>query len=183
MLRVIGEAANFMSEIISMLLLYIEIQNKIIIYLIGAVLGKNSYRKNLDKPVNKPYRRLHVDDLPIIEIPEKLNYLSLLQEYHQKHGKNLKPVKPHKNSKARVPNTLSCPCCSAPSIYIYDNNGGRGQYRCKVCTTNFNFKNYYSKAANIIAISLLRRLRNVRISISINVRMMVVLSIKEILLL
>lgn len=138
-----------MSEIISMLLLYIEVQNKIIVYLIGAVLGKNSYRKNLDKPVNKPYPRLHVDALPIIEIPEKLNYLSLLQEYHQKHGKNLKPVKPHKNSKARVPHTLSCPCCGAPSSYIYDNNGGRGQYKCKVCSTNFNFKNYYSKAAII----------------------------------
>lgn len=61
-----------MSEIISMLLLYIKIQNKIIVNLIGAVLGNSSYRKNLDKLVNKPYRWLHVGALPIIEIPKNL---------------------------------------------------------------------------------------------------------------
>lgn len=54
-----------MSEIISMLLLYIKIQNKIIVYLIGGVLGKNSYRKNLNKPANKPYRQLKFLSYPV----------------------------------------------------------------------------------------------------------------------
>ncbi|WP_176717354.1 DDE-type integrase/transposase/recombinase [Vulcanibacillus modesticaldus] len=138
-----------MSKVISLLLLYIEVQNKIIVYLMGALLGKNSLRKYLDKPVNKPYRPLQVDQLPIIKVPEKLNYLTLLQEYLDKHGKPLKPVKRHKNSKVKVPNTLSCPRCNAPHIYLYDNNGGKGQFKCKVCSANFNFKNFYSKAAII----------------------------------
>jgi len=28
---------------------------------------------------------------------------------------------------------MTCPLCDAPHQYIYDNNGGNGQYLCKVC--------------------------------------------------
>jgi len=104
-------------------------------------------RKAYNEPVNKPYRKLQVDAMPIIEVLEKMNYTALLDEYYQKHGKHLKPVKPQKNSKARVPNTLVCPRCGAPHNYLYDNTGGRCQFKCKICSCCFNFKNYYSKAA------------------------------------
>jgi transposase-like protein len=99
-----------------------------------------------DKPVNKPYRKLQIDELPILEL-EKLDYRQLLVDYFLKHNKNLKPVKPHKNSKSIVPSNITCPKCSAPHIYLYDNTGGRGQYLCKVCRTTFNKKNRFSKSA------------------------------------
>ncbi len=110
-------------------------------------MGKHIARKVYDEPINKPYRKLQVDSLPIIEVPEKLDYKQLLVDYETNTGKPLKPVKPHKNSKAHVPNTLTCPKCGAPHNYLYDNTGGHGQFKCKACRCLFNFKNYYSKAA------------------------------------
>ncbi|WP_376450837.1 transposase [Streptomyces sp. NPDC056309] len=99
------------------------------------------------QPVNKPYRKLQVDDLPIIEIPEKLNYRNLLTEYQEKHGKSLKPVRRHKNAKVSVPKGMKCPKCGAPSDYLYANNGDKGQYQCKVCSCLFSDKNRFSKEA------------------------------------
>jgi putative transposase len=142
-----GEVTNFMLKFIAMLILYIEIQQKVIVYLMGSLLGKHVTRSVYDEPVDKPYRKLQVDQMPIIEVPEKLDYKELLEQYQEEHGKPIKPIKPHKNSKAKVPNTLVCPRCNAPHDYLYDNTGGRGQYKCKVCSCCFNLKNYYSKAA------------------------------------
>ncbi|MFC7429989.1 hypothetical protein, partial [Nocardia tengchongensis] len=99
------------------------------------------------QPVNKPYRKLQVDDLPIIEIPEKLNYRNLLTEYQEKHGKSLKPVQRRKNAKVTVPKGMKCPKCGAPSDYLYANNGDKGQYQCKVCSCLFSDKNRFSKEA------------------------------------
>lgn len=99
------------------------------------------------QPVNKPYRKLQVDDLPIIEIPEKLNYRNLLTEYQEKHGKSLKPVQRRKNAKVTVPKAMKCPKCGAPSDYLYANNGDKGQYQCKVCSCLFSDKNRFSKEA------------------------------------
>ncbi len=136
-----------MNKIITSLLLYIKIQQKIIIYLLGSLLGKHIARNIYDEPINKPYRKLQVDQIPIIEVPEKLDFNQLLIDYQVKHGKILAPIKRHKNKKVTVPNTLTCPRCGAPHQYLYDNTGGRGQFQCKVCSCNFNFKNYYSKVA------------------------------------
>lgn len=113
----------------------------------GSLLGKHVTRSVYDEPVDKPYRKLQVDQMPIIKVPEKLNYRELLEQYILEHGKPIKHVKPHKNSKAKVPNTLVCPRCNTPHSYLYGNTGGRGQYKCKVCSCCFNLKNYYSKAA------------------------------------
>lgn len=138
-----------MNTVITFLLAYIEIQKSIITYLTALLFGKTISRNSHDEPANKPYRKLQVDALPIIEISEKLNYRQLLVDYQSIHGKPLNPVKPHKNSKAFVPSTLTCPKCGAPHTYLYDNTGGRGQYKCKVCSCLFNLKNYYSKAAHL----------------------------------
>lgn len=135
-----------MSTIITLLLTYIQIQHKIIAFLVSLTIYKNTVRKMNDKSTNKPYHKLQVDELPVLEL-EKLDYRQLLVEYYIKHGKNLKPVKHRKNTKNKVPSNISCPKCSAPHIYIYDNTGGRGQYKCKVCTTIFNKKNRFTKAA------------------------------------
>lgn len=138
--------AKELTKIISILLLYIQIQQKIIVYLIGSLIGKHIARNNYDEPVKKTYRKLQVDKMPVIEKIEKLDYKKLLLDYYLKHGEELKTIKPRKNSKNRVPNSVICPCCNAPHIYIYDNSGGRGQYKCKVCSNTFSLKNRFSKS-------------------------------------
>ena len=134
-------------QFIAYLLKYIKFQEKIIYNLLGIILGKSVAL--YDEPINKPYRKLEVDELPIVETLEKLNYQELLTSYKEKHGKELKPVMRRKNSVVKVPEKLTCPKCSAPSSYLYANNGNKGQYRCKVCDCLFSQKNRFLKEAII----------------------------------
>ncbi len=133
-----------MNKIITILLLYIQIQSKIIIYLVIALTGKN-FNPNPDKPINKQYHKLQIDSMPIIEALDKLDYKQLLIDYQLKNGKTLKPIKRRKQS--NIPKSLTCPKCNAPHDYLYDNTGGRGQFQCKVCSCTFNYKNRFSKSA------------------------------------
>ena len=105
------------------------------------------FDKPEEKPVNKPYHKLQVDDLPIIEPLQKLDYRILLTEFLEKNGKQLKPVQRRSNAKTRVPKSMICSQCGAPSDYLYANNGDKGQYQCKVCSCLFSDKNRYSKEA------------------------------------
>lgn len=88
-----------------------------------------------------------MDNLPILEPLEKLDYQTLSTVYLDKHGKPLKPVQRHSNSKVTVPQSMNCPKCGAPSDYLYANNGDKGQYQCKVCSCLFSDKNRFSKEA------------------------------------
>jgi len=56
-----------LSIIIKMLLFYIAIQEKIIMYLMIKLLGKESLNLKSKKTINKKYRKLKVDDMPIFE--------------------------------------------------------------------------------------------------------------------
>lgn len=135
-----------MKQIVFALLFYIQIQWQLINYLMVLLVGKNFKPKTPNvPPLNEIYKKMQVDAFPKIETPELLDYKKLLAEFHHEHGKELKPVKRHKNSKAKVPNTITCPYCGAPHTYIYDNNGGKGQFYCKVCNHFFNYKIIYSK--------------------------------------
>ncbi|MBU9720284.1 MULTISPECIES: DDE-type integrase/transposase/recombinase [Bacillaceae] len=135
-------------QIITYLLTFIKYQEEIIKTLLTLLIGKSMFDKpkSTETPVNKPYRKLQVDDLPIVETFEKLNYKVLLQEHKIAKGKVLKPVRRHVNS-TPVPTTIKCPKCGAPSEYLYANNGAKGQYQCKVCTCLFSEKNRYLKEA------------------------------------
>ena len=104
------------------------------------------FETSTEQPINKPYRKLEVDDLPIVETFEKLDHKELLQEHLATKGKPLKPVQRRSNSTA-VPCSLKCPKCGAPSDYLYANNGDKGQFQCKVCTCLFSEKNRYTKEA------------------------------------
>ena len=95
-------------------------------------------------PERKDYSKLTVDAMPIIEIVKKYDFNALLDEYALKHGKPLKPGKHRKDS--NISTSLTCPCCGAPYIYLYDNTGGRGQFLCKVCNSTFSHKNRFSKS-------------------------------------
>lgn len=74
----------------------------------------------------------------VVEL-EKLDYRLLLQQHLDQTGKAIKPVQRRKNSLS-VPKDILCPKCQAPHDYLYNNNGGKGQFQCKICQTNFNHK-------------------------------------------
>nr|WP_242866314.1 DDE-type integrase/transposase/recombinase [Clostridium ljungdahlii] len=89
------------------------------------------------------YQKFKVDKLPKIIRFEKVDYKLLLAYYKHKYNKLTKPVQ-RRNGKS-IPKNIKCPRCGAPHHYIYDNNGNRGQFQCKVCGQNFNESNYAAK--------------------------------------
>ena len=90
-----------------------------------------------DDSVSPKYQKFKVDQLPIIKKFEKQDHTFLLEYYLWKYDKPLKPVQIRKNSKRNVPENAICPVCGAPHQYLYDNNGGNGQFQCKVCGHTF----------------------------------------------
>ena len=132
-----------MYTIIPLLLAHIQELNKQILFLFKFIV-KNiplNLEKSKDDSLFSPkYNKLKVDKLPLIKVPEKKDYKELLELYLKEHDKPLKPIK--SRGKNPVPNDVHCPCCNAPHIYIYDNTGGRGQFSCKICSTNFSRHNW-----------------------------------------
>ena len=132
-----------MYTIIPLLLAHIQELNKQILFLFKFIV-KNiplNLEKSKDDSLFSPkYNKLKVDKLPIIHVPEKKDYKQLLEQYIKEYGKPLKPIK--SRGKNPVPDDVHCPCCNAPHIYIYDNTGGRGQFSCKICSTNFSRHNW-----------------------------------------
>ena len=85
---------------------------------------------------NSPdYQKFKTDKLPVIKTFEKLDYEFLIEYYKWRYNKTVKPIN-RRNGKD-VPSSVVCPRCGAPHTYIYDNNGGKGEYGCKVCGTTF----------------------------------------------
>lgn len=82
------------------------------------------------------YQKFKTDILPIIEKFEKKDWHQLCAAYEAENGRPLKPVQ--RRSGNSVPEDTFCPSCGAPHLYIYDNNGGRGAYQCKVCSQTFS---------------------------------------------
>jgi transposase-like protein len=117
-------------------LVVIEIQRQIIWYLCFLVLGK-AFKPRADECDDIKYLKLAVDPLPVFGEPVKQRWLftDLLEDYRHEHGKDLKPV--IRRGGKSVPADAICPYCAAPPEYVYDNNGGRGAFWCKVCNSKF----------------------------------------------
>ena len=81
------------------------------------------------------YQKFKTDKLPVIKPFYKQDWQFLLQYYEWKYQKKLRPVQ-RRNGKT-VPEDVVCPLCGAPHLYQYDNNGGKGQYQCKICGQTF----------------------------------------------
>lgn len=81
------------------------------------------------------YQKFKTDKLPIIKRFEKQDFSFLLEYYFWKYGRAIKPVQ-RRNDKT-IPEDTICPLCGAPHHYIYDNNGGKGQFQCKICGQTF----------------------------------------------
>ncbi|NNV06718.1 transposase, partial [Geobacillus sp. MMMUD3] len=76
-------------QLLAYLLEIIKTQYQIIVYLMGVILGKSLHLEDWDEPIQKPYRKLQVDDLPIIDVPETLDYRKLLADYEAQHRRPL----------------------------------------------------------------------------------------------
>jgi putative transposase len=97
------------------------------------------------------YRNFVVPPLsPLIELPKKepvfvRDYRQILVEYERAHGKPLSPVQ-YRKASVRVPDQIACPCCHAPSAYLYYNDGKkRSQLLCKVCHELFQAGRRFQK--------------------------------------
>ena len=91
---------------------------------------------NFDDSLSPEYQKFKIDQLPLIKPFFKQDFQFLLQYYQWHYGKPLKPVQ--RRGKITVPEDTICPRCGAPHLFIYDNNGGKGQFRCKVCDFKFS---------------------------------------------
>ena len=88
-----------------------------------------------DDSISPNYQKFKTDILPIIKKFEKQDFLFLLDYYFWKYNQIIKPVQ-RRNDKT-IPEDTICPLCGAPHQYIYDNNGGKGQFQCKICGQTF----------------------------------------------
>lgn len=138
-----------MESIITYLLLYNQYLIKTIYQLI-LFISKHIPLKQLafDDSNSPKYQKLKVDKLPKILRFERVDYKLLLAYYKHKYNKTLNPVQ-RRNGKS-IPEKTVCPKCGAPHKYIYDNNGNRGQYQCKVCGQNFNESNFVTRSIVLI---------------------------------
>jgi putative transposase len=109
--------------------------------LIDVLKDRNPEVKPKDdfKEKHPNYRNFVVPPLaPLTEAPKKepvpeKDYRQILGEYERAHGKPLSPVK-YRTGSVRVSDLITCPCCHAPSEYLYYNDGKkRSQLLCKVC--------------------------------------------------
>ena len=124
-------------DIILYLLNYINYQRKIIGQLLNFICRYIPLKQwAFDDSHSPKYQKFKIDELPKILHYESWDYRLLLPYLEWKYGKKIKPV--HRRSGCNIPDDCSCPRCNAPKIYLYKNNGSKGQIWCKVCDTKFN---------------------------------------------
>ena len=121
-----------MFGIIDFLCIYIQCLEKNIYMLLQLLARFMPLRQMAYDDSNSPeYQKLKTDRLPIIIRFEKQNYEFLLAYYQWKYNKPLNPI--NRRNGRKISEDIICPRCNAPHQFIYDNNGGKGEYRCKVC--------------------------------------------------
>ena len=123
-------------NIILYLLNFIQYQHQQICWLLNFICRYIPLKQwAFDDSHSPKYQNFKIDQLPIVKPFIKQDWQFLLKYYKWKYGKELKQVQ--RRSTKSIPEDISCPLCGAPHHYIYDNNGGNGQYQCKVCGQTF----------------------------------------------
>lgn len=125
-----------MNSIITHLLKIIQYQTQQIRWLVLFIskhipLGQWAF----DDTHSPRYQKFKTDQLPVIAPFFKHDWQFLLAYYEWKYQKKLKPVQ-RRNGKT-ISDELVCPLCGATHHYLYDNNGGNGQFQCKICGQTF----------------------------------------------
>lgn len=127
-----------MEPIIPYLVTIIQQQYKQICWLLNFICKYIPLRQwAFDDSHSPEYQKFKVDEPPIIIKYENFDYKELIKYFHKRYGKFIKPISVRKNSKRNVPVSTFCPRCGAPHDYLYDNNGGNGQFQCSVCSCTF----------------------------------------------
>jgi transposase-like protein/DNA-directed RNA polymerase subunit RPC12/RpoP len=125
-----------MPSIITYLIDIIQYQNQQIRWLVLFISKYIPLRQWAHDDIHSPkYQKFKTDILPTIVPFVKKDWQLLIADYELNHNKKLKPVQ-RRNGKT-IPEDVSCPICGAPHHYLYDNNGDKGQYQCKVCGQTF----------------------------------------------
>ena len=123
-------------DIILYLLNFIQYQHQQICWLLNFICRYIPLKQwAFDDSHSPKYQKFKIDQLPIVKPFIKQDWQFLLKYYKWKYGKEPKPIQ-RKNGKS-IPEDTTCPLCGAPHHFIYDNNGGNGQYQCKVCGQTF----------------------------------------------
>lgn len=85
------------------------------------------------------YQKFKVDKLPLIRHTQPWDYRDFMKYLEWHYKDDYKPITPvRRRSECDIPEDCKCPKCNAPKIYLYKNNGSKGQIRCKVCQTTFH---------------------------------------------
>ena len=84
------------------------------------------------------YQKFKIDKLPLILNVEPWDYRDFMA-YLQWRYPDDRPIKPIiRRSECDISDDCKCPRCNAPKIYLYKNNGSKGQLQCKVCQNTFS---------------------------------------------
>ena len=125
-----------MDNIILYLLTIIQEQYKTICWLLNFICKYIPLKQwAFDGSHSPKYQKFTTDPLPLLKPFIKQDWQFLLEYYLWKYGKSVRPVQ-RRNGKS-IPEDTFCPLCGAPHHYLYDNNGGNGQFQCKVCGQTF----------------------------------------------
>ena len=85
------------------------------------------------------YQKFKIDELPLIVNVEPWDYRDLMAYYAWRYKDDYKPITPiRRRSECDIDDDCTCPYCNAPKIYLYKNNGSKGQIQCKVCQNRFS---------------------------------------------
>lgn len=125
-------------DIITYLLTIIQQQYQTICWLLNLLCRYIPLRQwTFDDSHSPKYQKFKIDELPKIHsYSQDWSYKELLPYWQKRYGRSVKPVSRH--SGHDIPEHCSCPRCCAPSIYLYKNNGSKGQLLCKVCSARFS---------------------------------------------
>ena len=135
-----------MDSIILYLINIIQEQYKQICYLLLFICKYIPLKQwAFDDSHSPKYQKFKVDAPPIIIKYEKYDYKELISYFHKRYGKLIRPIRVRKDSRRNVPADTVCPRCGAPHDYLYDNNGGRGQYQCSICSCTFQTGEQHTK--------------------------------------
>lgn len=127
-------------NIILYLLQIIQYQYKIIGQLFNFICRYIPLRQWAHDDSHSPkYQKFKIDELPLILNVEPWDYQDYMVYLKWRYKDDYKPIKPiRRRTECDIDGNCKCPRCNAPSIYLYKNNGSKGQLMCKVCKCRLN---------------------------------------------
>lgn len=96
------------------------------------------------------YQKFKIDKLPLVLHVEPWDYRDFMKYLEWRYKDDYKPIKPvRRRGDCDIPDDCKCPRCNAPKIYLYKNNGSKGQLLCKVCQNTFCQESTASSRLNL----------------------------------